>query len=420
MKIFNFYNIKIFDNYKVKTIHLFSLIFMLFIPIDMINGILLRSGYPSLSAAYKSIVLIFLCIYLLKHQKQLYIFGIFLITSLFLFIHTFILKDVDLALSSIDMLFKFIAIIIFYLFFLELLKQQQIEYLFFIAWISFLFLAFNIFLGALGFGYGMYGGNSESAIGTKGFIFAGNELGAAVIISGAIVMIKTLEDNYYLRFFILGLLMLILSALMASKVSMLGVILLFFMFPLLKAFKNLNNFKLPKKDFYYSNIMFIMVPLLSIIGVYYALYESNLISRLSFFYEKMDLITLIFSNRNIWALEALEAFKNYEPIELLFGTGRDWWQYISENKIVEIDPLDFLMTYGIMGFLFIFGTIFFILYKAIKNRRNNPYSIYIIFILLLLLAMSLTAGHILNSGTAGFLIAITMALANYNERRKII
>jgi hypothetical protein len=116
----------------------------------------------------------------------------------------------------------------------------------------------------------------------------------------------------------------------------------------------------------------------------------------------MDLITLIFSNRNIWALEALEAFKNYEPIELLFGTGRDWWQYISENKIVEIDPLDFLMTYGIMGFLFIFGTIFFILYKAIKNRRNNPYSIYIIFILLLLLAMSLTAGHILNSGTAGF------------------
>jgi hypothetical protein len=34
--------------------------------------------------------------------------------------------------------------------------------------------------------------------------------------------------------------------------------------------------------------------------------------------------------------------------------------------------------------------------------------------------MSLTAGHILNSGTAGFLIAITMALANYNERRKII
>jgi hypothetical protein len=228
---------------------------------------------------------------------------------------------------------------------------------------------------------------------------------------------KTLENNNYFKFFIFGLLMLLLATLMASKVSLLGAILLFFMFPILKAFKNTKNLKLPKKDFYYSIIMLITVPLLSVIGIYYALYGSNLIARLTHFYEKVDLVTLILSGRNVRAVQALEIFKNYELIELLFGGGRDWW-HLSGHKLVEIDPLDFLMNYGLFGILFVFGIIFYVLIKAIKNRQNNPYAIYVTFVLFLLLAMSSTAGHIFNSGTAGFVIAVVMALANYDHRNQ--
>lgn len=405
-------------NNKISLI-LLILGFTLFIPVDIINGIFLRNGLPSLSSPYKSMILFLVLVYLLKNNKYSYVFSLIIIISTFIVIHTILLGDISLALSGLDMIVRFIAILIFFLFFSELIKKQHSDYLFTIAFISFCFLAMNVVLGALGFGYGMYGGASENAIGTKGFIFAGNELGGAVIISGAIIMIKNLEENQYLKFFILGIIMLVLSAFMGSKVSILGTIILFFIFPILKAFKNLKNFKLPKKDFYYSNMMLLIVPFLSTIAIFYTLYETNLIMRLTYFYEKVDLVTLIFSGRNIRALEALEIFKNYDFIGLLFGTGRDWWQYTSENKLVELDPLDFLMNYGIFGFLFVFGSIFYFLIKTIKNRKNNPYSIYILFILLLLLAMSFSSGHIFYSGTTGFLIAIVMSLVNYNQRKKI-
>ncbi|WP_162984602.1 O-antigen ligase family protein [Poseidonibacter antarcticus] len=338
----------------------------------------------------------------------------------FLALHSLLLGDVTKAVSSLDMLIRFSAIIIFYLYFKTLIKNQAEDLLFTIAKISFYFLIFNTFLGVIGLGYPMYG-IGESGIGTKGLIFAGNEIGAALIVSGAIVSMKYLEDNNIKYFFVSGILLLISSIFLASKVSLLGSIILFFFFPLLKAFKNMSNFKLPKSDFINANIILVTVPILAIVGIYYTLYEINLIDRLSYFYEKLDLITLIFSSRNIWAEEAYNAFINhYSFIEYLFGSGRGYFEFISDDRLVEIDPIDFLMNYGIIGLLITFGIIFFILFETIIKRKLNKYSIYVIFTIFLLLGISSTAGHVFNSGTAGFLIAILLALGSYRNKQKLV
>lgn len=391
-------------------------LFILFIPIDMINGVLIRNGIPSISVPFKLLVLVVVSLYLAKKHQHLYLLSVISAIVFFLAFHSFLLGDVKEALSGIDMLIRFNAIILFYLYFKTLIKNQAEDLLFTIARISFYFLVFNIFLGVIGLGYPMYG-HGESGIGTRGLIFAGNEIGAALIVSSAIVMMKSLEDNSIKLFFFIAVLLLLSSAFIGSKVSLLGSIILFFFFPFLKAFKNMYNFRLPKRDFINANIFLITVPILATVGIYYTLYETNLIDRLSYFYKKLDLITLIFSNRNIWAEEAYNAFLNhYTFTEYLFGSGRDWWQYISEYKLVEIDPIDFLMNYGIIGFLLTFGIILYILLKTIIYRNKNRYSIYVIFTILLLLGMSSTAGHIFNSGTAGFLIAILLALGNYRNK----
>ncbi|MEA2019016.1 MAG: O-antigen ligase family protein [Campylobacterota bacterium] len=334
----------------------------------------------------------------------------------YLFLYLLFLDDINSLFSGLNMLIRFSAILLFYLFFIDFVKKENLKYLFNIANFSFSFLVLNIFLGTLGFGYGMYGGDSENAIGTRGFIFAGNEIGGAILTSGAIIMFKLIEEDSYLKFFIFGIVLIAMGGLLASKVSILGAIILFFFFPLLKAFKNFKNFKIPKKDFIYANLMLLSVPIISAYGIYYVLYESNLINRLSYFYEKLDFVTFIFSSRNIWAEEAINVFSNtYSIINIFFGTGVEWFKYISGNKLVEIDPIDFLMNYGVIGFSIVFGTIFYIIFTVIKN--NNPYSIYITFTIFLLLAISSMGGHILASGTSGFLIALLMALGKYDVRK---
>lgn len=401
---------------KISFAIFISYFFLVFIPIDMINGILIRIGLPSLSAAYKLITLLLVSLYLFKVKKQLYVIGVLLTIFFYLFLYLLFLDDINSLFSGLNMLIRFSAILLFYLFFIDFVKKENLKYLFNIANFSFSFLVLNIFLGTLGFGYGMYGGDSENAIGTRGFIFAGNEIGGAILTSGAIIMFKLIEEDSYLKFFIFGIVLIAMGGLLASKVSILGAIILFFFFPLLKAFKNFKNFKIPKKDFIYANLMLLSVPIISAYGIYYVLYESNLINRLSYFYEKLDFVTFIFSSRNIWAEEAINVFSNtYSIINIFFGTGVEWFKYISGNKLVEIDPIDFLMNYGVIGFSIVFGTIFYIIFTVIKN--NNPYSIYITFTIFLLLAISSMGGHILASGTSGFLIALLMALGKYDVRK---
>ena len=77
--------------------------------------------------------------------------------------------------------------------------------------------------------------------------------------------------------------------------------------------------------------------------------------------------------------------------------------------MVEIDAIDYLMTYGIVGVLIAYGFVVFVMLSSLANRNN--FSGFLIFISLLLMAISLTAGHVWNSGTAGIFIAALFAMA---------
>lgn len=393
--------------------------FSLFISIDMINGYLIRNGFFSISLILKTLTLVFVIIYLLKNRQTMsYVLILISVILFYLIIHSFILSDILYAIQGLDWLIKFLSIVIFYIFFSRLIIENKEDKVIKIVSYTFVFLIINFIIGYLGYGYPMYG-EEDTAIGTRGLIYAGNEIGAAIIISGAILQMYFIEQRKYLNFLFVGILMMAMGALLTSKVSILASILISLFFPLIKSSEKLKVLKINKKDFKYSFAILSILPLLSLGLIYYALYVSNLMDRFSFFYDKVDIVTLLLSQRNIWALEAIHIFiNNYTLSDYIFGMGIEWYKFISENKAVEIDIIDFTMAYGLLGFLLSYGFFVFVLIKSILCK-NNRFRKYIIFISLLILTISCTGGHIFNSGTAGFLIAIVLAYKNYKNKEII-
>jgi hypothetical protein len=387
-----------------------------FILLAMINGYLLRNGFFSIALIIKSFTFVIVITYLMMSKRSLEkVMVIMGIIVFYLLIHIFITSDILLSLKGLDWLIKFFSIVIFYIFFSKFISENKEDKIIKIVTYSFIFLCINFLIGYLGYGYSMYG-TDETSIGTRGLIYAGNEISAAIIVSGAILQMYYIEQRKYLKFLFIGILMMAMAALLTSKVSIVASILITLFFPLNKASEKLRYLKIKKIDFNFSLIILVFLPLLAFGFIYYALYVSNLMDRFSYFYDKVDIVTFLFSHRNIWALEALDIFYNkYSIIEVFFGAGQSWWEFISENKMIEIDLLDFLMTYGVIGVVITYGFLFYIIFKSVAIKRYI-YKTYVIFMIILLIGISCTAGHILSSGTAGFLIAVILSFSNFKEK----
>lgn len=397
-------------NFLSKTI---MYMLFLFIPIDMLNGFMLTNGYPSISLFLKALVIFLILIFLTRENKYLYIFLIPSILLTFTLTHLLITNDLRESIKGLDWMIKFIGITAYFMFFRQLLLTKHSENIFLFTKLSFIFLVINFILAILGFGYPMY---AAEYIGYKGFIYAGNEVGTSIIVSGGIMLMYALNEKNYIKFSLIGLAMLIIAALITSKVSIFGGLLIIFIFTFISFIKQITNFKIAKKSFIFTSIVIVTLPMLFMGVLYYALFVSNLIERLSYHYDEIDLITLIFSHRNIWAAEAWNAYLNhYTLIEQLFGTSKEWYIYITGEKLVEIDPIDFLMTYGLFGFLLVTSFLSYIFTLLFTNRQNNPYFSYLLFTYSLVLSFSLTSGHIMNSGIAGALIGALFALSSFQK-----
>jgi len=57
----------------------------------------------------------------------------------------------------------------------------------------------------------------------------------------------------------------------------------------------------------------------------------------------------------------------------------------------------------------------FVIFQLLVKGSNNPYKNYLAIVLILVIFISNTGGHIINSGTAGFLLAILLALTKYKN-----
>ena len=230
----------------------------LFIPIDMLNGFMLINGYPSVSLVFKAFVIFLILVLLTLQKKHTYVSFILSVLMIFTLVHLIMFGNIKESVKGLDWMIKFIGMTAYFMFFRQLLFTGQSENLFLFAKLLFIFLVINFSFALLGFGYPMYSGD----IGSKGFIFAGNEIGAAVIISGSMTLMYMLEHKKYMKFSIISIAMLIIASLLTSKVSILGSLLIIITFPFISSIKQITDFKLPKKSFIFSSTILIIVPIL--------------------------------------------------------------------------------------------------------------------------------------------------------------
>ena len=394
---------------KIKLVDLIVYLIYFYLPIDTLNGVLIRNMEFSVSPYYKSLILSLILIYLTR-KKILYPLKWSIFFLIFFIFHYFLGT-----FSSIEFFWglKFLAIVFSFYFFKDLFLNKRLEIIIKLAFISFWLIAINILIGLSGFGFSQYAHNE---IGTRGLFYAGNELGILLLITSIILLSNFLIKKDIKKFLLFSLIFMFFGAMLTSKTAVLGQVLVVFSLPII----NLNNTRkglvLTKSSLKLMSFGFFVVFLGLPYLIYFVLFKMNLIARLSYWMGKEDKLTLFFSGRNLLAEDVYKYLKTHNTFfNNLIGYGYDNLM-VAAGRSVEIDFVDLFMLFGLIGIIGMYGFFVEQLRKgSYLKSKNNVIKPYITFGIYLLLALSCLSGHVLNSGMAGMVIGAFLALQYYKS-----
>jgi hypothetical protein len=390
-----------------------SLMFFL-LPIDMINGILLHNNINlplSISQLFKFSILLLLVLRLTQNNNKLLLL---LISFLSLLIPTLyqVFKQIDLSFLFSDFIkiTRYLLPLLSFLFFAEVFKRNNIlnhKRAYGLIKFSYKVLIINIFIKYLGLGYPMY---SFGNIGSRGFFHAGNELSVLLIILCSIIAFNLWKNGKTRQYYLFLILNVLASITLSSKTGILGILIVFLFIPI-----NPTNLKTNLKRFK-KLILLLFIGLPIVISLAWEIIKnSTIFVRFVFFWEKLDLLTFILSNRNNFAERAKNNYtEKYDFIEKLIGVGQTKYELLNYNKIVEIDFLDIFFAYGYIGLLLFTLLMVFMMFQTFKLKRNTfkyEHASFVFMMLFVILSISSIAGHVFNSGMAAIFLGLLFALS---------
>lgn len=372
--------------------------------VDSFNGYFVKFCGFGVSAPYKG--LIFLLIFLYLKSLSL-VFGWVAFFCLY-YLYFLCVGFSSVAIyASLVWFLKFSLIVYSYFFFSKFIKVHNVKFLFFYGYISFFIVVCNILFGTFGYGSAQYYHYGES-IGSKGFIYSGNELAVVFVSSASIIFAHLLYNEKYLKFFIFAFVAIVASSFAGTKVSFFSALIFFLISPFLQG-------KIPAYCFRLAIVRFIVLlifPCATIVAWSVLFFETNLVIRINHFLNKMDYVTLFFSSRNVFAADAVDVVRNYYSFfDYVFGTCFQWVAMMPD-KIVELDFIDVFMTFGFFGIILVYGFFIFIIVKMLCNNFS-PFRLHFFCTLFLLLIVSSMAGHVVFSGVAAPLIGAICSFANF-------
>ena len=307
---------------KLKTLDSFIVLVMFFLlPVDMINGIILKKGIIlpiSIGQFFKLFLLLLIFARLIIKPLKIFLsFAVFLVLLIPTIYQLFIQNEGVSILHDIIKISKYITPLICFLFFVEIIKNndhQVNKRIFNLVKFSYLVLIGNILLKYIGLGYPMY---EFGDIGSKGFFYAGNEISALLIILSSIIAYDLWVNNKRVKYFLFLLLNIFVGITITSKTGIIGNVLVFILIPIKGSFFK-NNIK---RIFVILTSLFVLLPTFIFYSLDY-IKASVIFIRLNYFFNKFDFWTFILSNRNNFFDDALESYKdNYNFIEKIIGVG---------------------------------------------------------------------------------------------------
>lgn len=402
-------------NLKVYYQYIIFLLFAL-LPVDMVNGVLMENNINlpiSFGQLFKLVILMLLLVRLYFVPKTLdlilILLGCLFLSSVVQSVSTF---DFTFLFNDFIKVSKYLTPFIAFLFFKKLVEEQD-EFLMnkLFRWISFSYwvLAFNIFIKLFHLGYSMY----ENEIGTRGFFYAGNEVSALLLILASILAYKYwVIENQKFKFLLFLFFNLFLGVLISSKTGILGIALIFVLIV-----SDLNKINIKLKTIKMILVSATIIIPLVLYFTYKSILKSPVMVRFEYFWEKLDLVTFIFSSRNIFAEKMFGFYEvDFTVIQKIIGGGQFYYE-TKLGHIIEIDILDIFFAYGYLGAIIfcLFLALTIIYSYFLKQNPANEYARLTYIMSIMLFFVSSIAGHVFNSGMAGIFIGFLFSLMFYKR-----
>lgn len=311
----------------------------------------------------------------------------------------------------------------------------------------------------------------NSKVGSVGWFYSPNELSSIVSILSPFVIIKPIKENsldYKILYVIIAFLYIFTVCSIGTKTPVFALIIVIvsLLFILgIRYFKKKVDFKKFVLNFFITMLLlcatifiFVFGAISENIGLQKIIYKNDVVKNIkdnndtidvenikslydlklkkneySFLYDNFynnkkfnytsnKYLNIILSSRDIYAAEKFLNLDNYNIYDYLIGLGRN--QRINNQIVdnnIEMDFLDILFNYGIIGFIIYFAGIIYIIVKLLKYLfynfdsvvDNNEYCELYLGILIGLL-ISLISGHVLGAPSVSFLLAIIVAVLYTN------
>ena len=407
---------------KIDT-YIFFLIFAL-LPVDMINSVMLRNAIIlpiTLGQVFKLVIIavIFFRFFLFNFKLLVTSFLMFLLILLPTFYQMLVQLDASFLFSDIVKVSRYLTPLFSFFFFKDFIVRQdpiELKKLFKLVWFSYIVLVVNILIKYIGLGYPMY---KAGDIGSKGFFYAGNETSALLIILTSILAYKILLTKERWKFYIFMVFSLFVGLSISSKTGVLGILLVLVLIPLERPTAQIKIGKLKKLIL----TLLATIPLV-VSGTWWAVKQSSVLDRLSYYWSKLDVLTFMFSHRNFFFADAYNVYiEKYSLTEKLIGVGQTRYELLNNSKIIEIDIADIFFAYGFVG-LILFVSLFGLLISQswrFSKFKEYKYTNFVFLMALILLGISSIAGHVFSSGMSAVFIGLLfslMYLKNYAISKK--
>lgn len=391
--IVRFTDLKISLGMVVKGLTLiFTIIYTLFFS---------KAKFRKKSIKYLLMTFIFFVIYIIA-KIQIFSFK-FLINELIMFVHYFY--------------FPFMIIGIFNLFNDLKIDNKFMQKILIVNSICYAILLLVPFIS--GTGFNSYRWNNF--FGNNGWFFSANEVGAitVILLSSQLYYLNT-DKKYSL---VVTFLILLSIALIGTKVSFVGMILMTILIALILIFKKKKTLSL----LLIISLMFIgmMSPTINNLNVSHKNVLSDEIDtrdlrRLDEIIENKFLlktIKLAFNGREDFFVTNYYVYHHSGIVNKFFGIGWTDWDEIDynyERKLIEIDYLDVFIHYGIIGFLVYFLPVIYIIVNFVKNKTKKGILFwYNIIVFLIGVLISSIAGHVFSAPAVSIYLVLILYFA-YN------
>lgn len=403
---------------KEKILKIFYCLLLLSPVIDLTTSLMTKFiNFPiTLGMFLRGFIFIFIIIYVFFISKSKYKkISIIYLTLLCIFFLFYFLTKIELVtnfssfLKEIIYLFKYMYFPVSFIGLINLFedykpnnekifKYLNINLIFYCSIILFSFLTNTSF------------STYKIAGGTKGWFYAGNEIGAITTILYPLFLLLINKGNYKHLLLILPIIFSI--NLIGTKTASLGIFIFSFILLIYYSLK----LKTGKKKQFVSIIIVILfivftaktLPVLNVIKLNTERYYYRLINKKGEYSDNI-IVSILFSDRDLHLKVLKKSFDEASLNSKLFGIG------FSNNLNTEMDFFDILFKYGILIFILYCLPILYLIYKIIKEVINrklkfNLEELTLIYTYFISLLIAFMAGHVLGAPSVSFYLSIIMVL----------